>query len=135
MLRKVFLAAWRRLTGSRLDRVPAWHVPGSLSLWMYPNGPMDKGSNHEPIVLLFHEWSAGGVWGLTFTGHYWVHSDEAYSNSRPRDKLEDEVLAVFEDHQAVAILIARGKLQRLGELPNHMLAQRPRTSAQLGAWG
>jgi hypothetical protein len=134
MLRKVLIATWRRLTGAQLDRVPLWHVPGSLSLWMYPNGPMEKGSHHEPLVLLFHEWSAGGIWGLTFTGHYWVHGNEVKSSRAP-DKLEDELLGVFEDHQAVAMLIARGKLKRLGELPSQMLAHSPQTSAQLGVWG
>lgn len=101
---------------------------------MYPHGPTDKGRNHGPIVLLFHEWSAGGVWGLTFTGHYWIHSDEVKSSQSP-EELEDELLGVFEDHQSVSLLIARGKLKRLSELPRQMLTDRPNTSPWLGAWG
>jgi hypothetical protein len=132
MLRKVLLAAWRRLIGSQPDRAPSWHVPGSLSLWVYPDGHMNKGALHGPVVLLFHEWSAGGVWGLTCTGQFWVHIDNM---SASRDELESEILGVFEDHQAVAMLIGRGKLKRLCELPDQVLEDRPRTSPLLGAWG
>jgi hypothetical protein len=104
-----------------------------FSLWVYPRREVNRGGHRSPVLLMFHEWAAGGISGLTYVGLFWVEGNVGLSSDE-QSKLESDLLIVFEDHKAVAILIARGKLRRVGTLPSDMLDDCPATSVDLGAW-
>lgn len=107
--------------------------PDEFSLWVYPRREVNRGARRTPVLLMFHEWAVGGVSGLTYAGLFWTEGNTPVSDDE-RSTLESELLNVFEDHKAVAILIARGKLVRVGTLPSHMLDNCPKTCVDLRAW-
>lgn len=114
-----------------MSTIPEWLHPGSYSFWLLPGGNLDLGGpTFSPLIVLFHEWQEGDAWGLSLCGGYWMWID----GGPPRDEegrkgsldggyysqLQNHVLCL-EDHRMVAALIERGKLKRIGELPDGII--------------
>jgi hypothetical protein len=101
----------------------------TFSLWMYPEGVRNDGTEHAEIIVMLREWSYGDARGVVFTD-FWTHSDD-----REGSTLEDEVLSVFDNPLGVESLIRSGKLVRLGPAPSYLSRTRAwRSSPTLGAW-
>jgi hypothetical protein len=107
-LRKLQQQVDRVFGAVALPENPAWHQPGTYSVWAY-----DMPDCEEPVVIVLKEWAIGGLRSICLEG-VWLHENDT---SQAKDVDFWKTRGDWDNQDTLADLIASGRLHRIGPMP------------------